>query len=72
VNLYRVHRIVIGSAIVLGALFAGYSGARFRSTGEPLALALACLSAAVSLGLAWYLRWFLVRHAGPGAPGPRG
>lgn len=66
-NLYRVHRIVMTSAIALGVLFAVYSGVQYRSTGERLAAFLAALSAAASAGLSLYLRWFLLTRARPPA-----
>jgi hypothetical protein len=61
-QLYVVHRVLICSAIALGALFAVYSGARYGATGQGLALVLCLLSAAVTVALAVYFRWFVRRH----------
>jgi len=68
--LYRLHRVVIGSAIVLGLVFAAYLSLSWRSTRSPLQLALAVLSVAASVALAAYLRWF-VRSRATTAPSAR-
>jgi hypothetical protein len=49
--LARVHRVVIGAAVVLAVIFSGYCFKR----GEPF---LALVSAALAIALAMYLRWF--------------
>jgi membrane protein implicated in regulation of membrane protease activity len=69
-GLYRLHRAVIGSAILLGLVFAAYTGLAWRATGSPLPLALAVLSLAASVALAAYLRWF-VRSRATTAPSAR-
>ncbi len=61
-QLYGVHRVLICSAMVLGALFAVYSGARYGATRQTPALVLCLLSAAVTAALALYFRWFVRRH----------
>ncbi len=58
-QLYLAHRVVICSAIALGALFTVYSGARYRTSGQSASLALCALSGAATVALAVYFRWFL-------------
>ncbi len=58
-QLYMVHRVLIGSAISLGAFFAIYCGARFAAVRERLALLLCLVSVAVTLALSLYFRWFV-------------
>lgn len=70
VALYRLHRVVIGSAIALGLVFAAYTFLAWRSARSPLLLALAILSVAASVALAAYLRWF-VRSRATTAPSAR-
>ena len=70
IALYRLHRVVIGSAVLLGVVFAAYCALAWRAKRSPLMLALAILSLAASVALAAYLRWF-IRSRATTAPSPR-
>lgn len=70
IALYRLHRFVIGSAVLLGIVFAAWCGLAWRAAGNPWLLALAILSLAASVALAAYLRWF-IRSRATTAPSPR-
>jgi hypothetical protein len=61
--LYGLHRVLIGAAIALGVLFAGYCLLTFRTTREPSLLLLAAISIAAGTAMSLYLRWFLRKRA---------
>ena len=50
------HRILIGAAILFGVFYALWEGAAYRRTHEASHLAIAGVSALITLGLAYYLK----------------
>jgi len=61
-QLLMMHKILIGTAIVGGALFCAWSVYNWTQAGEPSALLVAGLSAAVTLGMSVYLRNFIRKN----------
>jgi hypothetical protein len=49
------HRILIGAAILFGVFYAGWEVTAYRRTADPGHLAIAGLSVAITLGLAYYI-----------------
>ncbi|HSB62456.1 MAG TPA: hypothetical protein VLI67_12100 [Vicinamibacteria bacterium] len=50
------HRILIGAAILFGVFYAGWEVTAYRRTGDSRHLAIAGLTVAVTLGLAYYIK----------------
>lgn len=50
------HRILIGTAICFGVFYTTWEALAFRRTQEASHLAIAVLSAVITLGLAYYLK----------------
>jgi hypothetical protein len=62
-QLYVLHRTLIIGAAVLSIMFAVFSVARYRSTGDSSAHILAWMSGAVAIALGTYLKWFWKKSA---------
>jgi hypothetical protein len=61
--LLKAHRVLIGSAILLGAFLVGWGIWQWRRTGDRSALALAVGSGLVALALTIYLLRVVTRYA---------
>jgi hypothetical protein len=58
-GLFFVHRVLIGMAIALGGIVLWHGVTMYRARGDVASLATGIGAAVVSVGLGFYLRWFL-------------
>jgi hypothetical protein len=70
VRIETAHKILIGSAVVFFAFFAGLEGTRFVRAGETAAGLLAAGGFAAAVIFAIYLRAYVRRLRASGGPGP--
>ena len=50
------HRILIGTAICFGVFYTGWEALTYRETGELTHLAIAAITAVITVALAYYLK----------------
>jgi hypothetical protein len=62
--LTTMHKVLIGSTIVLCGVFVLYAVNRYFTTGESRMLAVAGATVLVGGGLIAYLRYFIAAHPG--------
>ena len=50
------HRILIGTAICFGVFYTGWEALAYRDTGELIHLAIAIVTAVITVAMAYYLK----------------